>query len=121
MQPLYEQVKKKITESLVQGEWNPGEVIPSEIELANVYDVSQGTVRKAIDELMIGRTTIVVGHSIDAIKGSTNVCVLENGQISEQGEMSLLLEQNQESKLKKYMGEFGNKNRDKKYIEILLL
>ena len=51
MEPLYTQVKKRITESLVRGEWNPGEVIPSEIELAHIYDVSQGTVRKAIDEL----------------------------------------------------------------------
>ena len=59
---------------------------------------------------MIGRTTIVVGHSIDAIKGSTNVCVLENGQISEQGEMSLLLEQNQESKLKKYVSSSSSSN-----------
>ena len=48
MQPLYEEVKKKITESLIQGEWRPGEAIPSEVELACKYNVSQGTVRKAI-------------------------------------------------------------------------
>ncbi len=76
MQPLYEQVKKKITESLVQGEWNPGEVIPSEIELANVYDVSQGTVRKAIDELSAesvlirrqGKGTYVATHTEENIQ-----------------------------------------------------
>lgn len=51
MEPLYEEVKKKITQSLILGEWVPGEAIPSEIELANIYDVSQGTVRKAIDDL----------------------------------------------------------------------
>ena len=51
MEPLYVEVKKKITQSLIQGEWGPGEAIPSEIELANIYDVSQGTVRKAIDDL----------------------------------------------------------------------
>ena len=70
MEPLYAQVKKRITESLVRGEWNPGEVIPSEIELAHIYDVSQGTVRKAIDELTAesilirrqGKGTFVATH-----------------------------------------------------------
>ncbi|MBT6818024.1 MAG: GntR family transcriptional regulator [Nitrosomonadales bacterium] len=76
MQPLYEKVKKKITESLVQGEWSPGEAIPSETELANVYDVSQGTVRKAIDELSAesilirrqGKGTYVATHNEENIQ-----------------------------------------------------
>ena len=76
MQPLYEKVKKKITASLVQGEWRPGEVIPSETELANVYDVSQGTVRKAIDELSAesilirrqGKGTYVATHNEENIQ-----------------------------------------------------
>ena len=49
--PLYRQIKGLITQSLEAGEWRPGEAIPSEIELAARYKVSQGTVRKAIDEL----------------------------------------------------------------------
>jgi GntR family transcriptional regulator len=49
--PLYEQIKILLTQSLVSGEWKPGEAIPSELELAARYKVSQGTVRKAIDEL----------------------------------------------------------------------
>ena len=36
---------------MAQGEWKPGEMIPSELELAARFKVSQGTVRKAIDEL----------------------------------------------------------------------
>ena len=76
MQPLYEKVKKKITESLVQGEWSPGEAIPSETELANVYEVSQGTVRKAIDELSAdsilirrqGKGTYVATHNEENIQ-----------------------------------------------------
>ena len=50
-QPLYRQIKTLITQSLVSGEWRPGEPIPSEIELASRYSVSQGTVRKAVSEL----------------------------------------------------------------------
>ncbi len=49
--PLYQQIKALIVQSLEQGEWKPGEIIPSEVDLAQRYGVSQGTVRKAIDEL----------------------------------------------------------------------
>ncbi|CAN5787213.1 GntR family transcriptional regulator [soil metagenome] len=49
--PLYQQIKALITQSLQSGEWRPGELIPSEVELAVRFKVSQGTVRKAIDEL----------------------------------------------------------------------
>lgn len=49
--PLYKQIKVFLLQSLDQGEWKPGEVIPSEFDLAARFQVSQGTVRKAIDEL----------------------------------------------------------------------
>jgi GntR family transcriptional regulator len=49
--PLYQQIKGLILQGLQTGEWKPGEGIPSEMELAARYRVSQGTVRKAIDEL----------------------------------------------------------------------
>lgn len=49
--PLYQQIKGLLLKSLQAAEWKPGEVIPSEIELAARFKVSQGTVRKAIDEL----------------------------------------------------------------------
>jgi len=70
-QPLYRQIKSLITQSLVTGEWRPGELIPSEIELAGRFSVSQGTVRKAIGELagenllvrQQGKGTFVASHS----------------------------------------------------------
>lgn len=49
--PLYQQIKSLIMRSLEQGEWKPGELIPSEVELSQRFGVSQGTVRKAVDEL----------------------------------------------------------------------
>ena len=69
--PLYQQIKGLILESLKSGEWKPGEVIPSEIELAGRFRVSQGTVRKAIDELAAenllmrrqGKGTFVATHA----------------------------------------------------------
>jgi GntR family transcriptional regulator len=49
--PLYKQIKRLLLESLRRGEWKPGAAIPSEQDLATRFQVSQGTVRKAIDEL----------------------------------------------------------------------
>ena len=49
--PLYQQIKALLLSRLQAGEWKPAEVIPSEMELAARFKVSQGTVRKAIDEL----------------------------------------------------------------------
>lgn len=74
--PLYDQIKVLITQSLIGGEWKPGEMIPSEIELAQRYKVSQGTVRKAIDSLASenilirrqGKGTFVATHKEDNIK-----------------------------------------------------
>jgi GntR family transcriptional regulator len=50
-QPLYSQIKSLLVKQLETGEWQPGESIPSEMDLAARFQVSQGTVRKAIDEL----------------------------------------------------------------------
>ncbi|MES2423891.1 MAG: GntR family transcriptional regulator [Pseudomonadota bacterium] len=69
--PLYQQIKSLILQSLEAGEWKPAEAIPSEMELAARFRVSQGTVRKAIDELAAenlvvrrqGRGTFVATHS----------------------------------------------------------
>lgn len=49
--PLYRQIKALLVASLDDGEWSPGEALPSEIALARRFRVSQGTVRKALDEL----------------------------------------------------------------------
>ena len=69
--PLYQQIKTLIVKSLQAGEWKPGEAIPSEMDLASRFKVSQGTVRKAIDELATenllvrrqGKDTFVATHS----------------------------------------------------------
>ena len=47
--PLYQQIKALLTRSLSQGEWKPGEGLPSEPELARRFKVSQGTVRANAD------------------------------------------------------------------------
>ena len=74
--PLYQQIKVLLTRSLQGGEWRPGELIPSETELAARFKVSQGTVRKAIDELADenllvrhqGRGTFVATHAEQTVR-----------------------------------------------------
>jgi GntR family transcriptional regulator len=69
--PLYREVKRLLTQSLAESEWQPGVALPSETRLAERYAVSIGTVRKAIDELVAerilvrhqGRGTFVAGHN----------------------------------------------------------
>ncbi len=69
--PLYQQIKALLLKSLQAGEWLPGQVIPSEVELAARFRVSQGTVRKAIDEMATdnmlvrrqGKGTFVATHA----------------------------------------------------------
>lgn len=69
--PLYRQIKALLVQSLERGEWKPGELIPSEFDLAARFQVSQGTVRKAVDELATehmlsrrqGKGTFVATHN----------------------------------------------------------
>jgi len=69
--PLYKQIKRLLVTRLDEGEWKPGELIPSETELAARFQVSQGTVRKAVDALAAanllvrrqGKGTYVATHN----------------------------------------------------------
>lgn len=71
--PLYREVKHKLMESLRDGEWKAGDMIPAEKRLCERYGVSVGTLRKAVDELTAenilirhqGRGTFVASHSQD--------------------------------------------------------
>lgn len=49
--PLYRQVKELLLQRVVSGYWKPGEILPSEVKLAAEFNVSQGTVRKALEEM----------------------------------------------------------------------
>ncbi len=69
--PLYKEVKRLLTETISNGEWKPGGVIPAEWKLAERFKVAVGTVRKAVDELVSenilirqqGRGTFVAAHN----------------------------------------------------------
>lgn len=50
--PAYARLRDTLTARIAQGQWTPDQPIPSEARLARDFDVSVGTVRKAVDGLV---------------------------------------------------------------------
>lgn len=71
--PLYETVKRQISEAILLGQWPPGTVLPSEVALAQMFGIAVGTVRRALSDLtaegLLSRRrktgTVVTGRSPD--------------------------------------------------------
>lgn len=71
--PLFAQIEERIVSRLTAGEWKPGTPLPSESEFAEYYNVSPGTVRKAIarmadNQLVVrfrGKGTFVASQTTD--------------------------------------------------------
>ncbi|MEO8487147.1 MAG: GntR family transcriptional regulator [Betaproteobacteria bacterium] len=74
-QPLWRQIRALIVRDLEASAWKPGEAIPSELELAARFRVSQGTMRRAIDALADenllvrrqGKGTFVATHTEEKV------------------------------------------------------
>jgi len=70
MAHLYEQVRARLIEGISAGEWRAGDAIPTEAQLAAMFRVAIGTVRKAVDSLVAeqalvrrqGKGTYVAAH-----------------------------------------------------------
>ena len=50
--PRYHQLKEILRERIRQGEWKPGDLIPSERELSETYGISRMTARQAVTDLV---------------------------------------------------------------------
>ncbi len=70
--PVYYKLQMELMEGIESGKWGPGEALPPERRLAELYDVSIGTVSRALANLvnagylyrMQGKGTFVSGTSI---------------------------------------------------------
>ena len=70
--PLYKEIRDQLVESLVRQQWRPGEVLPSEKDLAKQFSVAVSTIRSAIAELVDanilvrkqGKGTYVTHHGV---------------------------------------------------------
>ncbi|CAA7600774.1 GntR bacterial regulatory protein HTH signature [Acididesulfobacillus acetoxydans] len=73
--PIYYQLAKLIREQIRRGEFKPGEALPTEIEIANRYEISRMTVRRSIAELVSegmvyalqGKGTFVASPKLDNV------------------------------------------------------
>lgn len=85
--PLYRQVKDAFVKRMVDGIWSPGALLPSEAQLAQEIGVSQGTVRKALDEMEAenlivrhqGKGTFVAQHDEERILFQFFKLVMDDG------------------------------------------
>lgn len=50
--PLYQRLRDHLVEQIANNRWRPGEAIPTEAVLSAEYELSTGTVRKAVDALV---------------------------------------------------------------------
>ncbi len=53
---------------------------------------SERLVQLALDELMKGRTTLIIAHRLSTVRGANRIVVLEEGQVSETGTFAELME-----------------------------
>ena len=71
--PLFRQTKQALIKLIESGRYAPGDCLPSETVIANGLQVSIGTLRKAVDELVVenalirrqGKGTFVATHNSD--------------------------------------------------------
>ena len=61
---------------------------------SSLDSVSEALVQKALDELMKGRTTIVVAHRLSTIKHADRILLIESGKIADMGSHEELIEKN---------------------------
>jgi GntR family transcriptional regulator len=56
--PLYQKVRETLTQRIADGRWKAGQIVPSETQIAADLGVSQGTIRKALDDMTAARLLV---------------------------------------------------------------
>lgn len=71
--PLYKEVRRRILDALARSEWQPGERLPNEADLAERFGVAVSTIRAGVGELTAagvlvrrqGKGTFVARHDVE--------------------------------------------------------
>jgi GntR family transcriptional regulator len=91
-QPLYNSVRSHILSKLRAGEWQPGSKIPTEPELAKLFAVSVGTVRKAVEDLVSEKVLIRrarIGTTVATHEQHNQFSTFFNFMARESGDMQI--------------------------------
>ncbi len=72
---------------------------------------SEQYVKKALDSLMMNRTTLVIAHRLSTVTDADKICVIENGRVMEEGTHNELLEKKGVYK-RLYELQFAEQNND---------
>ncbi len=54
--------------------------------------VSEKYIQKALDELKIGKTTIIIAHRLSTVENANTIVVMDNGSIIESGNHKELID-----------------------------
>lgn len=59
---------------------------------SSVDNETEAAIQRSLEKIIVGRTTIIIAHRLSTIRNADRIFVLENGQISEQGTHTQLVE-----------------------------
>jgi GntR family transcriptional regulator len=79
--PLYHQISQNLRELILDGQVQPGETVPSEWELSDLYGVSRLTVRRALDELA-REGWLIRRHGVGTFVANPTVAQIVPGKLS---------------------------------------
>lgn len=76
--PAYERVYQQLKKEIIAGEYQVGDLLPTEGELGNRFNVSRTTIRKAMENLSAQRfVSIKQGHGTRVIDYRTNKILMK--------------------------------------------
>ncbi len=79
--PLYDQIERNLRDLIVNGHLKPGEAMPGEWDLAELYGVSRLTVRRALDEL-VRQNWLEKKHGVGTFVRQPTMATIAAGKLS---------------------------------------
>ena len=100
-QTLHDNILAQMTQAIKSGQWKPGERVPGEQELAQLFQVSRNSIREVLKAFVLsgvmeahpGQGTFLTGDALVRLRdGSLSTSLWEKATLSDMLEVRLLLE-----------------------------